>query len=63
MILTSDELKSLTGYQQPAAQIRALKKMDIFYRVRPDGHPVVTWDMVNGLDIQTANQEYMLNVA
>ena len=41
MLLTPDQLQTLTGYHRPSAQIRALKAMGIRHWVRPDGRPVV----------------------
>ena len=41
MFLSPEEVHALTGYRQRPAQVRALAKMGITHRVRPDGSPVV----------------------
>lgn len=41
MFLTDEELVKLTGRSRPSAQRRILKYLDIPFRVRPDGKPVV----------------------
>jgi len=41
MFLTSEEIKELTGLQRYTAQARALAKMGIEYKVRPNGSIVV----------------------
>lgn len=41
MFLTADELEHLTGYVQPAAQIRWLKSRRYRYEINAVGHPVV----------------------
>jgi len=41
ILLTTDEVVALTGYRRPSAQIRALRAMQIQFRVPPDGHPRV----------------------
>ena len=40
--LTDDELEGITRRIKHAAQIRALTRMGIDYRVRPDGSPLVS---------------------
>jgi hypothetical protein len=41
IFLTPEQLQELTGYVQPAAQIRWLRKSGIQHYVRADGHPAV----------------------
>ena len=41
MFLSKDELVQLTGRRRPKAQARALTRMGIPHRRRPDGSPVV----------------------
>lgn len=41
MFLSAEQLLELTGYIQPAAQIRWLQKNGVRHFVRADGHPVV----------------------
>jgi len=40
-LLTKEELAELTGRERPSAQARALVRMGIPHRTRPDGSPVV----------------------
>lgn len=40
--LTDMEIKQITGKHRPSAQARALFVMQIPYKVRPDGRPVVS---------------------
>jgi hypothetical protein len=51
--LTEDELEYYTGYTQPAAQVRFLKKWGINHVVNAAGRPRVTWDQVNGKEEST----------
>lgn len=44
MLLTDADLLELTGYEQPAAQIRALQSIGLRPVIRKDGKPRVTWD-------------------
>ncbi len=44
--LTFEDIALLTGKVRPAAQRRALDKMEVPYNVRPDGRPVVARDAV-----------------
>ena len=56
--LTRDEIVSLTGKEQPAAQCRALAWMGFVFVVRPDGTPRVLrahHDRLMGLDEGAAN--------
>jgi Domain of unknown function (DUF4224) len=46
--LGAAELEQLTGVKQAAAQIRFLRKWNVRHVVNRLGHPVVTWDAVNG---------------
>lgn len=48
LMLTPDELKDLTHYTRPAAQIRALRAMGIDHKVRPDGSVAVLRSHVEG---------------
>lgn len=41
MFLSSDDITILTGYVQPAAQIRWLQRFGIRHFVRADGRPIV----------------------
>jgi hypothetical protein len=41
ILLSPDEVVALTGYRRPSAQIRALRAMQIQFRVPPDGRPRV----------------------
>jgi hypothetical protein len=41
MFLTPAQLEDLTGYTQPAAQVRWLRKNGVTHYVRADGHPRV----------------------
>lgn len=41
MFLTAPELRELTGYQRPKAQIRWLQTNGVQHYVRADGKPVV----------------------
>jgi hypothetical protein len=41
IVLTKEELGELTGKERPSAQVRALGRMGIPHRTRPDGSPVV----------------------
>lgn len=41
MFLSDQQLEELTGKTQHAAQIRALVRMRVPHRVRPDGRPLV----------------------
>lgn len=43
MILTDEELVTLTGRIRPSAQRRALDSMNVIYRIRPDNSLVVLW--------------------
>ncbi len=52
LVLSDAEVESLTGYKQPAAQIRALRKMGLNPFVRPDGRPSVMAAAV--VHVQTA---------
>lgn len=59
--LTEAEIESLTGYIRPSAQIRALEKMGIKYKIRPrDGSPIVVRECIiaaMGLSAAPAPQE------
>jgi hypothetical protein len=39
--LSPDEIKEITGFRYPSRQIRALVLMEIPFKVRPDGTPLV----------------------
>lgn len=41
LVLTSQELRDLTGYAQPSKQAEVLRKAGIRHIVGPDGHPRV----------------------
>lgn len=58
MLLSNENLFDLTGYKQPAAQIRALRTMGITFHTRPDGRPVVTWEGVNGQKNQSFEPDF-----
>ena len=53
-ILTSNDLKDLTGYRQPASQCRWLDNNGIGYRVSSHGKPKTTWSAVNACLIHSA---------
>lgn len=46
-LLSDDELTDLTGYDQPARQIRWLQSNRVGYAMRPDGRPRTTWGAVD----------------
>lgn len=48
--LTDSELEFYTGYIQPAAQIRFLRKWNVQHVVNALGRPIVTWDAINRRD-------------
>lgn len=48
LFLTTEELVTLTGRHQAPAQIAALRKMAVAFRVNAAGKPVVTRDAVTG---------------
>jgi hypothetical protein len=41
MFLTVEQLKELTGYVQPRAQVQWLRKNGVHHYVRANGHPAV----------------------
>lgn len=45
--LTDDEIRQLTGYQQANKQTKALDAAGIYYVLRGDGRPQLTWHHVN----------------
>jgi Domain of unknown function (DUF4224) len=46
--LTDADLEYYTGYKQPAAQVRFLRKWRVRHVVSGAGKPRVTWEAVNG---------------
>lgn len=44
--LSQEEIADLTSRVKPAAQRRALDRMGIGYRVRPDGRPLVLVEQI-----------------
>ena len=42
MILAADELEEITGRQRFTAQAKALARIGISYKLRPDGFPIVS---------------------
>ncbi|MDO6610539.1 DUF4224 domain-containing protein [Shewanella sp. 1_MG-2023] len=46
-LLTEKDLEQLSGFTQPAAQIKWLLLQGIKHFVRKDGRPSLTWDFVN----------------
>jgi hypothetical protein len=42
LILSHEELCAITGRRRHSAQARVLAQMNISYRLRPDGFPVVS---------------------
>lgn len=60
-LLSASELEELTGYIRPSAQIRALAKMGIKFKIRPrDGSPIVMRECIiaaMGLSAAPAPQE------
>jgi hypothetical protein len=48
IFLTDEEMVELTGYRQPAAQIRWLQKWRIRHTINRNGHPKVTQAAVEG---------------
>lgn len=48
--LTDPELEFYTGYTQPAAQVRFLRKWGVRHVVSASGRPRVTWEAVNGAE-------------
>lgn len=49
MFLTAEQLETLTGRRQAAAQIRWLQKYGIRHWVRADGRPSVLTEALNGM--------------
>lgn len=47
MILTAAELRKLTGYREPAEQIRVLRARGVYPYVDSRGNPQVTWAVIN----------------
>jgi hypothetical protein len=41
MFLTQEEIKQLTGYKNPSAQMRWLQREGFYFRVAADGRPRV----------------------
>ena len=41
IVLTSDELRQITGRKQHRAQVQVLRELGIPYKVRADGQPIV----------------------
>lgn len=58
--LTDAELEDITGYTQPAAQIRWLKKYGIRFFQAADGHPRV---LRSDLEIKTNQPRTKANLA
>jgi hypothetical protein len=57
--LTEQEVVELTGKQRHRAQVRALARMGIQCRVRPDGRPIVSrlaFERAMGGSMNTARQ-------
>jgi hypothetical protein len=50
--LTGSEVEFYTGYRQPAAQVRFLRKWRVRHVVNGAGKPRVTWEAVNGSEKQ-----------
>jgi len=42
LCLTTDELRELTGYQKPSAQIRWLRQQGFIVLKRADGMPIIS---------------------
>jgi len=42
LVLTHEEIRTLTGRSRYRAQARALARIGISYRLRPDGFPLVS---------------------
>lgn len=42
LVLNHEEIRALTGRRRYRAQARALARMGISYRLRPDGFPIVS---------------------
>ena len=55
MFLSKEELAALTGKERPKAQARALTRMGIPHRTRPDGSPVVMRTHVEIVDAPPAS--------
>lgn len=48
MLLSIEQIETLTGYLRPSAQCRALERMGIKYWTRPDGRPAVHESALTG---------------
>ncbi len=50
LFLSDSDIEFMTGYKQPAAQIRWLQKWRIRHAVAANGRPRVTREAVNGAE-------------
>lgn len=48
-LLTDEDLRDLTGVEQPAAQLRVLRDNGLHPIVRRDGRPRITWTAVDAV--------------
>lgn len=59
LILDPEEIRALTGRRRYRAQARALARMGISYRLRPDGFPIVSrthFEAIMSADTSTSSQ-------
>ena len=64
-IITTDELKDLTGYTKPSAQKKALQYMHVPFKERPDGSLVVYGRHAYGFsdnELTKREKQYNLNM-
>ncbi len=47
MLLTNEEIISLTGAEKPSKQIQVLERNRISYIGKLNGSPAITWEAVN----------------
>ena len=62
-LLTTGELKKITGSGVASEQIRVLKDNGIPFVRRLDGTPAVSWGMVNRAQVQSAPVSTGMNMA
>lgn len=56
-LLTDDDVRELTGAEQPAAQARVLREHGLHPVIRRDGRPRVTWEAVTQAMISRRSAE------
>lgn len=66
LILTTEEIKALTGRSRYAAQIKVLRSYGLEVKVRPDGMPIVSRTnfekVMGGLPAREKTAEVKLNL-